>query len=218
MKDNMMYKNISLVFLFAISIVSSAIVAKVSPADCGKQYSIGILLGSTREGRSSESIGKAIQKFIGKNSAFKSTIIDLRDFNLPFLKDAETPASRKTITDPVIKKWSDAVKSYDAFIVVVPEYNGSYTAVIKNAFDNLYPEWTNKPVAFVGYSGGPDGGINAVNHLRAVTKSLKMRPVTTDILIPSSWKAFDKKGALVDQAVEHKVNDILHELQSALLK
>lgn len=56
-----------------------------------------------------------------------------------------------------------------------PEYNHSTTAPLKNALDHLYREWHDKAVGFVGY--GVDGGVRAVEHLRAITAELGMARV-----------------------------------------
>jgi NAD(P)H-dependent FMN reductase len=134
---------------------------------------IKIILGSTREGRSSEKIGKALLQMVSKRTDIDIQLLDLKDYGLPFLNDSVAPMMRKgEITDLVLKKWSDSVSAADAFIIVVPEYNAGYPGVLKNALDLLYKEWNNKPVAFVGYSGGPSGGANVIFQLKQVVKEL----------------------------------------------
>jgi len=51
----------------------------------------------------------------------------------------------------VAQRWQKKVGEFDAFIVTAAEYNRGPTAVLKNALDYAYAEWSNKPVAFVGY-------------------------------------------------------------------
>jgi multimeric flavodoxin WrbA len=45
----------------------------------------------------------------------------------------------------------------DGYVFVTPEYNFGYPAVLKNAFDHIYHEWNNKPVAFISYGGAAGG-------------------------------------------------------------
>jgi len=151
---------------------------------------------------------------VSKRTDIDIQLLDLKEYALPFLNDSVAPMMRKgEITDPVLKKWSDAVTQADAFIMVVPEYNAGYPGVLKNALDLLYKEWNNKPVAFVGCSGGPSGGANAISQLKQVVKELKMKPVAIELLIPFSWKAFDKQGQLVDEAQSEKtINLIIDQL------
>jgi NAD(P)H-dependent FMN reductase len=176
---------------------------------------IKIILGSTREERSSDKVAHYIDKLLSKRTDAETEIVDLRDYKLDFLSDKTPPASRKVITDPCIKRWSETITDADAFIIVVPEYNAGYPGVLKNALDSLYKEWNGKPVGFVGYSGGPSGGTSAVAQLRAVTSALKMVPVSTQINIPTVWKAFDSTGNLIDHTVAALLDTMVNQLIKA---
>ncbi len=61
------------------------------------------------------------------------------------------------------------------------EYNLGPTAVLKNALDYAYAEWSNKPVAFVGYGGV--GGSRAVEQLRLNVIELQMAPIRSAVHI-----------------------------------
>jgi len=65
----------------------------------------------------------------------------------------------------VARRWQKKVGEFDAFIFTAAEYNRGPTAVLKNALDYAYAEWSNKPVAFVGYGGV--GGARAVEQTAA---------------------------------------------------
>lgn len=186
--------------------------ANVSMNNPTKKTLIQFILGSTRNGRLSPKIGDYLKKLAGKRDDVSIEIVDLKNFNLPFLNDEISPSKRKEITDPLVKKWSDKIKEADAFIIISPEYNGGYPGVLKNALDSLYAEWSNKPVAFVGYSGGLSGGTGAIKQLRDVVLELKMKPIDLDIKIATSWKAFDQEGSLVDKTIESRLNSIINEL------
>ncbi len=163
---------------------------------------IKIILGTTREQSMSSKIGLAFKKIADIKSTISTEIIDLANYALPFLYEATAPAKRTVITDPAIQRWSDAILAADGFIFIVPEYNGGYPGALKNALDLLYTEWSNKPALFVGHSGGPSGGKNALNQLEAVILSLKMIPISPKVLIPSSWKALNPDGTLAEKEQE----------------
>jgi NAD(P)H-dependent FMN reductase len=82
----------------------------------------------------------------------------------------------------VVQKWADKIKEGDAFIIVTPEYNHGYPAVLKNAMDVIYPEWNRKPVGFVSYGGAM--GARSVEQLRQVAIELQMAPIRNAIHIP----------------------------------
>lgn len=176
---------------------------------------VKVVLGSTRQGRSSDKLAQYLERVLAKRTDIKIELIDLRDYNLDFLSDETPPARRKTITDPLVQRWAETVTNADAFIIVVPEYNAGYPGVLKNALDSLYNEWNGKPVGFVGYSGGPTGGTSAVLQLRAVANALKMVPVDCQINIPTVWKAFDNTGNLADQTIAEQLNSMVDQLVKA---
>ena len=119
-------------------------------------------------------------------------LVDLRDWPLPFF-DQQTPPMMGNYTDPLQQRWAEQVARADGFVLVTPEYNHGYPAVLKNALDHLYAEWNGKPVGFVGY-GGPGGGLRAVEQLRQVVIELGMVPMRQQVAVPAVYAAFDEHG------------------------
>ena len=161
-----------------------------------KQIKIQFILGSTRDGRSGEKIFNWLKEQVSKNKGFKAEaeFIDLKEWDLPFLKDAVSPSMGK-YSDPLVIKWSEKIDSADGYVFITPEYNHGYSAVLKNALDLIYKEWNNKPLAFVSY-GGISGGTRAVQQLKQVVIELQMFPIRNAVAIPMIWQAFDEKGQL----------------------
>jgi NAD(P)H-dependent FMN reductase len=83
--------------------------------------------------------------------------------------------------DEVARRWQKKVGEFDSFIFTAAEYNRGPTAVLKNALDYAYAEWSNKPVAFVGYGGV--GGARAVEQLRLHAIELQMAPIRSAVHI-----------------------------------
>lgn len=107
-------------------------------------------------------------------------LLDLRDFPIPFFDEVAAP-SQAPVASPVARAWSDAIGQFDGYVLVVAEYNRSFTAVLKNALDHLHLEAARKPAAFLGYGGS--GGMAAVQHLRTVVGELSMIPLRNAIHI-----------------------------------
>lgn len=177
---------------------------------------IGIILGSTRNGRSSDKIAKRVKEIAKNTNTVTAELIDLKSMNIPWLNDTTAPSMRKKITNRSVQRWSKLIANFDAFIFVVPEYNGGYPGVLKNALDQLYTEWNGKPAGFIGYSGGPTGGKSAVNQLKTVTQVLQMTGVEQDVYIPSSWKAFDETGNLVDSTLNDHIHTLIESIARAV--
>jgi NAD(P)H-dependent FMN reductase len=198
--------------LLCVSGCNSQVKNNESAQAVSKKMNLFIILGSTRQGRMSDKIANALNGLLHKRTDINTQLIDLRDYQLPFLDDAAAPSRRKTITDPVVQKWSDTIKQADGFIIVTPEYNAGYPGVLKNALDLLYVEWNNKPVGLVSYSGGPSGGSFVVSSLRPVMDELKMILVDSVISIPTAWKALDAQGNLLDATIEGTLNTMVDHI------
>ncbi|HLX12932.1 MAG TPA: NAD(P)H-dependent oxidoreductase [Bacteroidota bacterium] len=144
---------------------------------------IQIIIGSTRKNRFSEKPARYIFDELKKRNDVKAELIDLRDWPLPFFDEATSPVANKGIyANELGKKWAAKVGEADGYIMVTPEYNHGYPAVLKNAIDWVFPEWKGKPVGFVGY--GSSGGARAIEQLRQVVIELHMVPIRTAVHIP----------------------------------
>jgi NAD(P)H-dependent FMN reductase len=110
------------------------------------------------------------------------TVLDLRDFPLPFLNEPVPPAFTGGVyADPQAEAWRKRVGDFDAFVVIAAEYNHGPTAVLKNALDSAFVEWNRKPIAFVGYGGV--GGARAIEDLRGIAIELQMAPIRHEVNI-----------------------------------
>ena len=141
---------------------------------------VAIILGSTRPGRNGEAVAKWVYEIAQKRSDAEFELVDLLDYNLPFL-DEPIPPSRGQYSQPHTLAWAAKIASFDAYVFVTPEYNHSTSGVLKNAIDFLYREWNNKAAGFVSY--GSVGGARAVEHLRLVMGELMVADVRAQVAL-----------------------------------
>ena len=141
---------------------------------------IGIIVGSTREGRFADTPTEWIAKIAKSRGDLDIEIVDLRDYPLPFFAEAKSPAWA-TPENEVARKWAAKVEQLDGFIFTAAEYNHGPTAVLKNAIDYAANEWNRKPAAFVGYGGV--GGARAIEHLRMISIEMQMAPTKAAVHI-----------------------------------
>lgn len=161
---------------------------------------VKIILGSTRDGRFSEHAGAWVAKEISKHTGITADVLDLREYPMPFFAEAATPSYKKEpYAHPVVAAWTAKIAEADAFIVVSPEYNHGYSAVLKNALDYVYEEWNNKPIAFVAY--GSALGARAVEQLRQVAVELQMAPIRNAVHIPYETVASVSQGTGAAEAL-----------------
>lgn len=127
---------------------------------------IGIILGSTREGRLSPQVGQWVLDIANEKKEANYKILDLKDYNLKFLGEED---------DPNLAKWNSALNECDGFIFVTCEYNHSISGVLKNALDCARDAWNNKAAGIVSY--GSVGGARAAEHLRGILGELAIADV-----------------------------------------
>lgn len=170
---------------------------------------IQIILGSTRPNRQSEKVGRWVFEQVSKNSEIEVELIDLRDWPLPFYNEISGVMGLKgNFSVDLAKRWGQKISEADGYVIVTPEYNHGYPAVLKNALDYAYFEWNNKPVSFVAY-GGLVGGSRSVEQLRLVAIELQMAPIREAVYIPDVWSAFDEKGNLEEEDGYNQKLDVL---------
>lgn len=132
------------------------------------KLNIGIILGSTREGRLSPQVGEWVKELADQRGDANYTVIDIADYKLPLLGENGVDASGAA-------DWSKAVASQDGFVFITQEYNHSITGSLKNALDYLRAEWNNKAAGIVSY--GSVGGARAAEHLRGILGELSVADV-----------------------------------------
>lgn len=142
---------------------------------------IGIILGSTRPGRKGDQVARWVLHQAQLRDDATYDLVDVADFALPHLDEAMPPSMRQYQNDHT-KSWSDAIASYDGFVIVTPEYNHSTSGALKNALDYLYAEWNNKAAGFVSY-GYSAGGTRAVEHLRLIVGELQIADVRQQVAL-----------------------------------
>ncbi|HKL79151.1 MAG TPA: NAD(P)H-dependent oxidoreductase [Mobilitalea sp.] len=169
---------------------------------------IGVLVGSLRRGSYSKSTANALMALAPANYELEMVdISNLEFFNQDFEQDGNTPVA-----------WTDfreQLKGYDAFILVTPEYNRSYPAVLKNALDvgsRPYGQsiWNGKPAAVVSVSIGGISGFGANHHLRQVLTFLNMPTMQQpEAYIGNATELFDDAGNLINDGTRGFLQTIM---------
>ncbi|MDX6204142.1 MAG: hypothetical protein QOF39_199 [Frankiales bacterium] len=141
-----------------------------------------IIIASTRPGRVGASVGAWITSVARQHQGFTVEVLDLAEIALPLMDEPHHPRLAKYTQDHT-KAWSASIAGADAFVFVMPEYNYSFTAPLKNALDYLFAEWQHKPVGLVSY-GGVSGGLRAAQQIKQVVTTLSMMPLVEAVTIP----------------------------------
>jgi NAD(P)H-dependent FMN reductase len=158
-----------------------------------------IIIGSTRPQRVSHLLAPWAANEAKNLSDTEVEIVDLLDYNLPFLDEPISPQyNPERKPNAAAKKFLDKIAEADAFVLITPEYNRSYSAVLKNALDYADFQFKQKPVALLAH--GSTGGAQAVSHLRGVLPGLLAITVpSATYFIGQVTQAIDEQGNLSEE-------------------
>jgi NAD(P)H-dependent FMN reductase len=144
---------------------------------------LNIIIGSTRPGRVSPSIGEWVNKAAIAHGKFEVELVDLAAFTLPLLDEASHPVLQN-YQHAHTKRWAASVASADAYVFITPEYDFFPPAATINAVQVLMKEWAYKPAGVVSY-GGISGGLRASQELRLLLASVNVHPLPQAVPIPA---------------------------------
>jgi NAD(P)H-dependent FMN reductase len=169
---------------------------------------IEIISGSPRKGSTTFRMAIFLQKLLQQKTVHHINILDVREWNFPTLQEQvyssvdNTPQQYK----PLAQRMFDA----HAFIIVTPEYNGSYTPSMKNLFDH-FPKQFHKTFGIVTASTGAMGGMRASQQLQLLILALFGIPSPYMLITPHVDKKFDSAGNLVDETFSNSVHTFIAE-------
>jgi NAD(P)H-dependent FMN reductase len=157
---------------------------------------VQIIIGSTRPGRVTDRVAKWVAAEASNLPDTEVEVVDLADYQLPFLDEPISPQfNPHRQPSPIVQQWLEVLAKGDAYVLVTPEYNRSYSAVLKNALDYIDFQFAKKPVALVSH--GSTGGAQAVGHLRGVLPGLMAITVPrATFLIGRASELLDESGNL----------------------
>jgi chromate reductase len=113
-----------------------------------------------------------------------------------------------------VRELRQAVAAADAMVLASPEYNWSYSGVLKNALD-----WCSRPgfksilvgvpTLLIGASGGPAGTGRAQLHLRQVLLSTRTPVLIEALQVANAAGCFDEGLRLCDEALRDQLAYLL---------
>src|SRR3954470_12260063 len=153
---------------------------------------IMVIAGSVRPGRMALPIARWVESELETLDEVEVDLVDLGDLALPLMDEPNHPRLRE-YTQPHTLAWSERVDAADAFILVSPEYNHSYSPALKNALDYLSQEWHRKRAVFVS-CGGTSAGRCAVGAHKPVLAALGLVPTAAAVEINFPGNQINEDG------------------------
>jgi chromate reductase, NAD(P)H dehydrogenase (quinone) len=192
--------------------------------------SILVFAGSTRAQSHNRKLAHVAAQ-LAREAGASVTHIELSDFDVP-LYNADLE-SRGTPRDVIRLK--ELFFSHAGHLIVSPEYNGSYTALLKNTIDwvsspakaggdtraETAAQWSSgtkpfrgKVVGLLSASPGALGGLRSLEHLAPLVRNLGCWLAPTQFALGRASEAFDAQGQLKDDkqtaSMKAVVEQVIH--------
>ena len=118
---------------------------------------------------------------------------------------------------------ADKIKAAEAVVISTPEYNQSFSGVLKNALDwvsrTKSSPWRDKPVAIMAATGGRAGGERTQWTLRLCLLPFRPKLVSgPEVLVGNCSAQFDEDGRLVNERYEAALSELMGELRKEVVR
>ena len=147
------------------------------------------------------------------------TLIDLKEFGMPIYDgdlegDAGLPENAKRLKKLFVE--------HDGVFIASPEYNSSFSPLLKNALDWISRPHTENEPSLWAFSGkvaalgsvapGALGGLRGLVPLRMMLGNIGVTVVPNQIAISNGFSAFDDAGALKNEQQSQMLKATLDQL------
>ena len=179
-----------------------------------------IFAGSTRLNSFNRKLAH-IAAALARASGAEVSHIELADFDIPMynadLEAKGTPAD--------VMRLKQLMYEHPAWIICSPEYNGSYTALLKNTIDwasspvKSDPDWidgfksfSGKVVGVLSASPGALGGLRSQSHLVPLLLNAQCWVAPRTFALARAGEAFDAAGRLLDDSHRDNVQAVIDQV------
>ena len=179
-----------------------------------------IFAGSTRQQSFNRQLARAAADMATAAGA-QVTLLELGELDIP-MYNADLEALG---TPPDVLRLKRLLWEHPAWVICSPEYNGSYTALLKNTIDwasspvQGHPDWQDgtrsfrgKVVGMLSASPGALGGLRSQSHLAPLLINLECWLAPRAFALGGAGTAFDDSGTLVQHAHRDRVRAVVDQV------
>jgi len=177
-----------------------------------------IFAGSARKASTNKQLA-ALAASTAQAAGADVTLIDLKDFVMPMYdgdleSDTGLPENAKRLKQLFVE--------HDGFFIASPEYNSSFSPVLKNALDWISRPHTEDEPSLWAYNGkvaafgsvapGVLGGLRGLVPLRMMLGNIGVTVVPNQVAVSNGFSAFDDAGDLNDVRQTQMLKDTIDQL------
>lgn len=168
---------------------------------------IEIISGSPRQGSVTKRVALHLQQVLSRELGVVSGLIDMQQHAFAYvdqvwMRSEDVPPQHTSIAQRIFNA--------DGFILVSPEYNGSYSPALKTFLDQ-FPKQERKVFGIVTASPGKLGGIRAAIQLQHLVFGISGIGSPQMLIVPEVDKKFTAEGELADHSFATSIQSFADE-------
>ncbi len=179
--------------------------------------------GSTRTASLNRKVLEVVLEGVRSFGAEAHTM-DLRTMDLP-LYDGDLEAEHGV--PEMARHLADRIREANAVVIASPEYNGGYSAVLKNAIDwtsrpdtredgtRTTSPWSGKVTGLLSASPGSIGGLRGLILLRTTLAHMGSHVIPEQLGVPEAHAAIGEDGTFVDPGLQERAIGVAKALVHA---
>lgn len=159
-------------------------------------YMITIICGTNRPSNETQKFVKLLSEMVTQKGETNQTLL-LEDLPHDFAFNNSIYKKENHGLDQIIDTYIEPV---NRFIIVSPEYNGSFPGVLKAFIDAIHPKlFKKKKACLIGVGAGRGGNLRGLDHLTGILHYLDVAVLPTKIAIANMHSLTDDSGMLIDE-------------------
>ncbi len=161
---------------------------------------ITIIAGTNRKDSNTKKIAQFYKQYLDEKN------IDCKLLSL----DEVTVFERNTAFETME---ADYLTKAEKFIILSPEYNGSFAGVLKLMIDNtdVKAVWPSKKILLTGVSTGRAGNLRGMEHLTSILLHLKANLHYNRLPISSVHTYINEQNEISDEAISKTIKQQIDE-------
>ncbi len=176
------------------------------------------LSGSARKESVNKKLAKQAYEF-AKELGAEAKFIDLKDYDMP-IYNGDLEAEKGMPENG--KKLKQEFLNADGFLIASPEYNSSFSSLLKNSLDWISRKedgtggdlsaFKGKVAALSAASPGGYGGLRGLVPLRMMLGNIGVIVLPDQVAIPQAHNAFDDSGKFKEEKTAVQVKNLVKSL------
>jgi len=183
-----------------------------------RQPRILAFAGSTRRDSLNRRLLKVAAERV-REAGGEVTAVELSDYPMP-LYDGDMEAEAGL--PEAARKLKRLALDHDAFLIATPEYNSSFTPLLKNTIDWMsrreegdpapLAAYRGKVAAIMGASNGRLGGLRSLFHLRQVLSNIQVLVIPEQLALYGAGQQLTEEGGIADEAMSGTLDRLSQRL------